>query len=47
MSIKGEKYSSKKQMMKHERFEGKAERKMEYGPSKGKKSDYSSKRKSC
>lgn len=40
-----EKYSSKKQKMKHERMEGKAERKMEYG--KGKKSDYTSKRKSC
>jgi len=44
MSVKGEKYSSKKQMMKHERMEGKKERKMEYG---SKKADYSSKRKSC
>jgi hypothetical protein len=44
MSVKGEKYSSKKQMMKHERMEGKKERRMEYG---SKKSDYSSKRKSC
>jgi hypothetical protein len=40
-------YSSKKQKMKHERSEGKAERKMEYGSSKGKKADYSSSRKSC
>lgn len=46
MSVSSEKYSSKKQMMKHERTEGKRERKMEYG-GKGKKSDYSSKRKSC
>lgn len=31
MSIKGEKYSSKKAEAKHEKTEGKAERKMEYG----------------
>jgi hypothetical protein len=35
MSVKSEKYSSKKQMMKHEKMEGKKERAMEYGP-KGK-----------
>ena len=31
MSIKGEKYASKKMMMKHEKMEGAKERKMEYG----------------
>jgi hypothetical protein len=31
MSVKGEKYASKKAMMKHEKTEGKKERKMEYG----------------
>ena len=31
MSVKGEKYASKKSMMKHEKTEGKKERKMEYG----------------
>lgn len=31
MSVKGEKYVSKKSMMKHEKTEGKKERKMEYG----------------
>jgi len=31
MSIKGEKYSSKSSMMKHEKSEGKKERMMEYG----------------
>lgn len=36
MSVKGEKYSSKKAMKKHEKMEGKKERMMEYG--KGKKS---------
>lgn len=46
MSVSSEKYSSKKQMMKHERGESKRERKMEYG-SKGKRADHSSKRKSC
>jgi hypothetical protein len=50
MSSPTEKYSSKKQMMKHEKGESakmKAkERKMEYGSSK-KNADYSSKRKSC
>jgi hypothetical protein len=35
MSKSGERYKSKKQMMKHERSEGKKERMMEYGP-KGK-----------
>ena len=31
MSVKGEKYASKKAMMKHEKGEGKKERMMEYG----------------
>jgi hypothetical protein len=31
MSVKGEKYTSKKSMMKHEKSEGKAERFKEYG----------------
>lgn len=31
MSTPNEKYKSKKQMVKHERTEGKRERKMEYG----------------
>ena len=31
MSVKGEKYSSKKAMKKHEKTEGKKERMMEYG----------------
>jgi hypothetical protein len=31
MSKSGEKYKSKKQMMRHERSEGKKERMMEYG----------------
>jgi hypothetical protein len=31
MSVKGEKYKSKKMMMKHEKMEGAKERKMEYG----------------
>jgi hypothetical protein len=31
MSKTGEKYKSRKQMMKHERSEGKKERMMEYG----------------
>ena len=31
MSVKGEKYASKKMMMKHEKMEGAKERKMEYG----------------
>ena len=48
MSVKGEKYSSRKQMVKHEKMEGKKERAMEYGP-KGKgfgKAGYG-KRKPC
>lgn len=32
MSVKGEKYQSKKQMLRHEKGEGKKERMMEYGP---------------
>ena len=36
MSAKGEKYKSKKSMMRHEKSEGKKERKMEYGK-KGKR----------
>lgn len=36
MSVKGEKYSSKKMMKKHEKMEGKKERMMEYGPKKKK-----------
>jgi len=35
MSVKGEKYKSKKQMMKHEGSESKMERKMEYGSKSG------------
>lgn len=35
MSAKGEKYTSKKSMMKHEMAEGPAARKMEYGSAKG------------
>lgn len=31
MSVKGEKYKSKKMMMRHEKMEGPKERKMEYG----------------
>ena len=31
MSVKSEKYKSKKAMMKHEKSEGPKERKMEYG----------------
>lgn len=31
MSVKGEKYKSKKTKMKHEKSEGKKERMMEYG----------------
>ena len=34
MSVKGEKYSSKKAMKKHEKMEGKKERMMEYGSKK-------------
>lgn len=34
MSVKGEKYSSKKTMKKHEKMEGKKERMMEYGSPK-------------
>ena len=34
MSVKGEKYKSKKAKMKHERSEGKKERMMEYGSKK-------------
>lgn len=38
MSVKGEKYKSKKAKIKHERSEGKKERMMEYGKKKrGKK----------
>lgn len=35
MSAKMEKYTSKKAMMKHEKSEGPAARKMEYGSAKG------------
>lgn len=35
MSVKGEKYGSKKNKAKHERSEGKKERMMEYGKKKG------------
>lgn len=48
MSVKGEKYSSKKQMLKHEKGESKKDRMSEYGP-KGKgfgKAGYG-KRKCC
>ena len=34
MSVKGEKYASKKAMKKHEGMESMKERKMEYGPKK-------------
>ena len=34
MSMKGEKYKSKKAMMKHEKMEGPKERMMEYGKKK-------------
>jgi len=34
MSVKGEKYGSKKAMMKHEKTEGKKESMMEYGKKK-------------
>ena len=34
MSMKSEKYTSKKAMIKHEKGEGKSERKMEYGSAK-------------
>ncbi len=37
MSMKGEKYKSKKAMMKHEKMEGPKERKMEYGKKSMKK----------
>jgi hypothetical protein len=43
MSMKNEKYKSRKQMMKHEKAEGKRKRKMEYGD---KKMGYG-KRKAC
>ena len=36
MSVKGEKYASKKMMMKHEKMEGSKERMMEYGKKAGK-----------
>lgn len=35
MSVKGEKYSSKKAMMKHEKMEGPAARMKEYGSKTG------------
>ena len=38
MSMKSEKYKSKSAMMKHEKSEGKLERKMEYGKKAVKKS---------
>lgn len=34
MSVKGEKYKSKKAMKRHEKMEGSKERMMEYGPKK-------------
>lgn len=37
MSVKGEKYKSKKSKMRHEKMEGKKERMMEYGKKKAKK----------
>ena len=37
MSVKGEKYASKKAMMKHEKSEGSKERMMEYGKKSVKK----------
>ena len=49
MSKSGETYKSKKQEIKHERTESKADRKREYGSANGgmKMSDHSSKRKGC
>jgi hypothetical protein len=43
--MKGEKYKSKKQMVKHERSESKRDREMEYG--KGAKSNGCCGRKAC
>jgi hypothetical protein len=40
MSVKGEKYKSKKAMKKHEKSEGKKERMMEYGKKSSKMSSY-------
>ena len=37
MSVKGEKYASKKAMMKHEKTEPMSQRKMEYGSKSSKK----------
>lgn len=37
MSVKNEKYKSKKAMMRHEKMEGPKERKMEYGKKSMKK----------
>lgn len=40
MSVKGEKYKSKKAKMKHEKSEGKKERMMEYGKKSMKMNSY-------
>lgn len=40
MSVKGEKYKSKKAMKKHEKTEGKKERAMEYGKKSMKMNNY-------
>ena len=45
MSAKGEKYKSKKAMMKHEKSEGAKERMMEYGKKKVKKAAKKAKKK--
>lgn len=45
MSAKGEKYASKKAMMKHEGMEGAKERMMEYGKKKAAKKKVAAKKK--
>lgn len=48
MSVKGEKYKSKKQMLRHEKTESKRDRMMEYGsPTGGMKNNGCMGRKAC
>jgi len=47
MSVKGEKYKSKKQMVKHEKNESAKQRVMEYGTANGGRMSYCTNRKSC
>lgn len=47
MSAKGEKYKSKKQMMKHEKNESAKKRVMEAGTANGGRMSYSTSRKAC